>query len=125
MKSVITIGRDKRNSIVVSDLETSKKHAQIIWENLYFKNFFWLMDVRLHSLVSINHEKVGSQNGTFLNEQRLSESKKTSNEKDVHFCSCSYVTFKFPIYHGDYIKIGGITFVVAKVPGNLDLLNAK
>ena len=47
----------------------SKSHARIVWETLYWENFFWLQDV-------------GSNNGTYLNGHRLSEQRVASAEKE-------------------------------------------
>ncbi len=52
---VITIGRDSGNEVVVNDPEVSRKHAR-----LTFQGGTWVI------------EDLGSTNGTFVNESRLS-----------------------------------------------------
>jgi len=84
---IITIGRDKQNTIVVPNLEVSKFHAKIVWKNLFFENFYWLQDL-------------GSRNGTFLNGVRLSDSRVPS-EPNTHSLKL-----------GDILDIAGTLFKV-------------
>lgn len=76
----------------------SKFHAKIVWETLYWENFFWLQDV-------------GSCNGTFLNGFRLSEKRVASPEKD------------YDIRPNDKITIGDTSIAVyATLPPHLQHL---
>ncbi|PRP75894.1 hypothetical protein PROFUN_15456, partial [Planoprotostelium fungivorum] len=85
-----TIGRDKKNDIVVSDTNVSKNHAKILWEKIFFVNYWWLMDD-------------GSVNGTFLNGVRLSLAREPSEPK------------KNPLSVGDVIEIGSRRIRIAEV----------
>lgn len=66
----MTIGRGSFNEIIIKDLEVSKIHAKIIWERVYWENSFYISDL-------------GSTNGTFVNNERLSEAKVKSVERKV------------------------------------------
>jgi pSer/pThr/pTyr-binding forkhead associated (FHA) protein len=88
------------------NLEVSKFHAKIEWEQVFWESYFWLVDV-------------GSRNGTFLNGVRLSESRLKSKEKEVLPFTCSFIKIlttlslhQFAIKVGDEIRFGNTTFTV-------------
>lgn len=85
-----TIGREKNqgNLIVIPDINISKVHAQ----------FQYSPDSGQYNL-----KDFGSQNGTFLNEQRISESK------------CSSATV--PVKHGDMVQVGCTRLLLHIHPG--------
>ncbi len=86
---VFTLGRSSMNDIVLDhDVVVSKVHARIVWQNVYWQNFFWLQDL-------------GSNNGTFLNGKRLSDSRTVSGEKEC------------PLQINDNIVIGNTKLVVS------------
>jgi pSer/pThr/pTyr-binding forkhead associated (FHA) protein len=65
-KHMITrIGRSPKNDIVLDHLLVSNYHAEIIYENVYHQNFFSIRDL-------------GTVNGTFVNEMRLSPAREDS-----------------------------------------------
>ncbi|XP_056022574.1 angiogenic factor with G patch and FHA domains 1-like isoform X2 [Ostrea edulis] len=86
-----TIGREKNigNVIIIPDNNISRIHAQLKYD--YDTHQYHLIDF-------------GSQNGTFLNEQRISEPK----------CSSSSV----PVSHGDSVQIGCTRFFLHIHYGN-------
>jgi pSer/pThr/pTyr-binding forkhead associated (FHA) protein len=51
--NVITIGRDSKNLMVLHDHQTSKNHAEIIFEN----DNFWIEDLNSRNGVFINGKK--------------------------------------------------------------------
>ncbi|XP_023223099.1 angiogenic factor with G patch and FHA domains 1-like [Centruroides sculpturatus] len=72
-----TIGRDQNKDLFIPDLSVSKSHADIKFNS----------DERCYVITDL-----GSQNGTYLNEFRLSEAKQISHS--------------YPLKHGDNLRIG-------------------
>lgn len=87
--TVVTIGRHKTNDIALPDLLVSKYHALIIWESVFFKNYFWLLDV-------------GSRHGTYLNGTRIS-AERTPSEKQA-------------LNVGDVISVGSTKATIHLLP---------
>ncbi|KFM73737.1 Angiogenic factor with G patch and FHA domains 1, partial [Stegodyphus mimosarum] len=77
------IGRDKKNTMYIPDISVSKAHAEIKYSN---------------ELCKYSIEDLGSQNGTFINDVRLSKSKEKS---ESHILS-----------HGDILALGSCRFLL-------------
>ncbi|XP_065912148.1 angiogenic factor with G patch and FHA domains 1-like isoform X2 [Dysidea avara] len=84
-KEGLQLGREVSDprSIQIPELEVSKVHAEITFDN--DEDLFFITDL-------------GSRNGTHLNENMLSEPKEKSKPQ--------------PLSHGDHLRLGATTFVV-------------
>ncbi|CAB4013319.1 angiogenic factor with G patch and FHA domains 1 isoform X2, partial [Paramuricea clavata] len=87
----LTFGRieTSNNNLQISDIEVSKEHAKVYYDDKSSEYFV---------------KDLGSQNGTFINGSRISESKQ---ESEGHKLS-----------HGEQLKIGSTTFLLHIHPGS-------
>jgi len=115
---VFTLGRHRTNDIFLNDIVASKFHARIIWKSIYWQNVYWLQvflvywneeSGRMKGLATTKvvtfktPQDLGSNNGSFLNGKRLSESRVPSAEQEC------------PLQINDHIIIGNTNIIVSRL----------
>ncbi|XP_014669018.1 PREDICTED: angiogenic factor with G patch and FHA domains 1-like [Priapulus caudatus] len=85
------IGREKNNSLCIPDVEVSKVHAEVLYDE---------------AMCQYTVTDCGSQNGTFLNDQRLSEAKCVSEA--------------YLLSHGDVLRMGVETWLLFHIHEGTD-----
>lgn len=77
------LGRDRKHAFHIPDKNASKNHAEIVYDDK--GNRYFIRDM-------------GSNHGTYINDKKVSESKKASEWS--------------PVNHKDYLKIGNTVFLI-------------
>jgi pSer/pThr/pTyr-binding forkhead associated (FHA) protein len=78
-KNEVTIGREPTNDIVINEAEVSRKHARLVFQN------------EMYTL-----EDLGSTNGTFVNDQRLTSPQELQPGDSILLGENVSITYELP-----------------------------